>query len=117
MWTDGSSEPAKAGVGNGETGYGGGTRATSLEERVRRLEKGLEELRAQVRTHAQAQSWVGAEPHNGVRVETTGEVATPAAERSARREAVTSSFAEATRDPDRRGGGSALERGPLFGMF
>src|SRR5918994_1870758 len=102
---------------SGDAEHGGGTGATPLEERVLRLEQEVVELRELLRTPAQAQSWVGAEPHNGVRVETTGEVATPAAERPVQREAVSSRFNEATRDPDWRGGGNAVERGPLFGLF
>jgi uncharacterized membrane protein len=102
---------------SGDAEHGGGTGATPLEERVLRLEQEVEELRELLRTHTQAQTWVGAEPHNGVRVETTGEVATPAAEHPVQREAVSSRFNEATRDPDWRGGGNAVERGPLFGLF
>ena len=41
-------------AGNGDAEHGGGTGATPLEERVRRLEKDVEELREQVRTHTQA---------------------------------------------------------------
>ena len=41
-------------AGNGDAEHGGGTGATPLEERVRRLEKDVEELREQVRTHAGA---------------------------------------------------------------
>src|SRR5215203_2771129 len=52
-----------------------GTGATPLEERVRRLEKDVEELRGQVRTHAQAQTQVRAiaETQYGARVETPTE--------------------------------------------
>src|SRR5215218_11267399 len=96
-----------------------GTGATPLEERVRRLEKDVEELREQVRTHAQAQTQVRAiaETQNGARVETPGEAATPTEERPAQSEIVSSSFAEATRNPMRHRGGNARERGPLLGLF
>src|SRR5215208_245292 len=100
-----------------------GTGATPLEERVRRLEKDVEELREQVRTHAQAQTQVRAiaETQNGARVETPketpGEAATPTQERPAQSEIVSSPFAEATRNPVRHRGGNARERGPLLGLF
>src|SRR5215210_117555 len=103
-------------VGNGEMRHGGGTRATPLEERVRRLEKGLEELLAQVRTHAQAQGRASAETQAGGRGETSGEAAALPAERPARREVASSPFAGATRDPVRRREGNAREGGLLFGM-
>src|SRR5215212_2027841 len=99
-----------------------GTGATPLEERVRRLEKDVEELREQVRTHAQAQTQVRAiaETQNGARVETPketpGEAATPTQERPAQRE-IASPFAEATRKAVRHRGGNARERGPLLGLF
>src|SRR5215207_7298770 len=99
-----------------------GTGATPLEERVRRLEKDVEELREQVRTHAQAQTQVRAiaETQNGARVETPketpGEAATPTQERPAQRE-IASPFAEATRKAVRHRGGNAWERGPLLGLF
>src|SRR5215213_9651423 len=99
-----------------------GTGATPLEERVRRLEKDVEELREQVRTHAQAQTQVRAiaETQNGARVETPketpGEAATPTQERTAQRE-IASPFAEATRKAVRHRGGNARERGPLLGLF
>ena len=102
-------------AGSGDAGYGGGTGATPLEERVLRLEKDVEELREQVR--AQAQGRASAEPQNGVRQETSGEVAPTTAERPAQREPVSSPFAEATRSPVRGRGGNARERGPLFGLF
>jgi len=102
-------------AGSGDAGHGGSTGATPLEERVRRLEKDVEELREQVR--AQAQGRASAEPLNGVREETSGEAATTTAERPAQREIVSSPFAEATRSPVRGRGGNARERGPLFGLF
>ena len=43
-------------AGNGEAEHGGGTGATPLEERVRRLEKDVEELREQVRTYGRCTS-------------------------------------------------------------
>ena len=104
-------------AGNGEVEHGGGTGATPLEERVRRLEKDVEDLREQVRTHAQAQAWASAESQNEARVETPGEPAAPTAEAPTPRETASSPFAEATRSPVRRGGGNALARGPLFGLF
>ena len=108
-------------AGNGEAGHGGGTGATPLEERVRRLEKDVEGLREQVRTHAQAQAQTQArasvETQSEVPVETAGEAAAPTAERPVPREPVTAPFAEATRNPVRRRGGNARDRGPLFGLF
>jgi len=104
-------------AGSGDAEHGGGNGATPLEERVLRLEQQVEELREQLKTHAQAQARVGAEPQNGIRVETSGEEATPSTERPAQREVVSSPFAEATRNPVRRGGRNVLERGPLFGLF
>ena len=95
-------------AGNGETEQGGGTGATPLEERVRRLEKDVEELREQAR------AWVSEEMQNEARVETTGEPAAPTAERPTQREPVTSHFAEAT---VRRGGGNVRARGPLIWLF
>ena len=106
---------------NGEAGHGGGTGATPLEERVRRLEKNVNELREQVRTHAQAQAQTharaSADTQNEARVETPGKAAAPTAQRPARREPLASPFAEATRNPVRRSGGTTRERGPLFGLF
>ena len=106
-------------VGSGDAGHGGGTGAPLLEERVRRLEKDVAELREQVRTQTQVRAIAGT--HYGARVETpqdtSGEVATPTAERPARREVVSSTFAEATRDPLRRRGGNARDWGPLSGLF
>ncbi len=102
-------------AGSGDAGYGGGTGATPLAERVLRLEKDVEELREQVR--AQAHGRASAEPQNGVRQETSGAVAPTTAERPAQREPVSSPFAEATRSPVRGRGGNARERGPLFGLF
>jgi hypothetical protein len=110
-------------AGNGDAEHGGGTGATPLEKRVRRLEKDVEELREQVRTHAQAptQAQAIAETQYGARVETPtetpGEAATPTAERPAKSEIVSSPFAEATRNPVWRRGGDARERGPLFRLF
>ena len=110
-------------AGTGDAEHGGGTGATPLEERVRRLEKDVEELREQVRTHAQAQTQVRAiaETQNGARVETPketpGEAATPTEERPAQSEIVSSPFAEATRNPVRHRGGNVRERGPLLGLF
>ena len=102
-------------AGSGDAGYGGGTGATPLEERVLRLEKDVEELREQVRARAQGRA--SAELQNGVRQETSGEVAPTTAERPAQREPVSSPFAEATRSPVRGRGGNAREGGPLFGLF
>src|SRR5215216_6273157 len=104
-------------AGSGDAEHGGGNGATPLEERVLRLEQQVEELREQLKTHAQAQARVGAEPQNGIRVETSGEEATPSTERPAQREVVSSPFAEATRNPVRRGGGEARAGGSLFGLF
>jgi hypothetical protein len=110
-------------AGTGDAEHGGGTGATPLEERVRRLEKDVEELREQVRSHAQAQTQVRAiaETQNGARVETPkgtpGEAATPTQERPAQSEIVSFPFAEATRNPVRHRGGNARERGPLLGLF
>jgi hypothetical protein len=110
-------------AGNGDAEHGGGTGATPLEERVRRLEKDVEELREQVRTHTQAQTQVRtiADTQYGARVETPketpSEATTPTEERPAQREIVSSPFAEATRNPVRRRGGNAHERGPLFRLF
>jgi len=108
-------------AGSGDAEHGGGTGTPLLEERVRRLEKDVEELREQVRTQAQARVQAIAETHYGGRVETPtetpGEAATPTAERPARREIVSSPFAEATRNPVRCSGGDVPERGPLFGLF
>src|SRR5215207_7735956 len=110
-------------AGNGDAEHGGGTGATPLEERVRRLEKDVEELREQVRTHTQAQTQVRtiAETQYGARVETPketpSEATTPTEERPAQREIVSSPFAEATRNPVRRRGGNAHERGLLFRLF
>ncbi len=101
-------------TGNGEAKHGGGTGATPLEERVRRLEKDVEELREQVRTHAQA--WAGAGTQEEARVETSGGPGGPTMERPTPSEPVSSAFAEATRSPVRRGGG-ARARGTLFGLF
>jgi hypothetical protein len=102
-------------AGNGEAEHGGGTGATPLEERVRRLEKDVEELREQVRTHAQA--WAGAEVQNEARVVTPGVPEASTAERPTQREPISSPFAEATRSPVRRGGGDDRARGSLFGLF
>ena len=63
------------------------------------------------------EAWASAETQNEARVETPGEPAAPAAERSTQREPVSSPFAEATRSPVRRSGGNARARGPLFGLF
>src|SRR5215208_4307610 len=110
-------------AGTGDAEHGRGTGATPLEERVRRLEKDVEVLREQVRTHAQAQTQVRAiaETQNGARVETPketpGEAATPTQERPAQSEIVSSPFAEATRNPVRHRGGNVRERGPLLGPF
>src|SRR5215208_6314386 len=110
-------------AGTGDAEHGRGTGATPLEERVRRLEKDVEVLREQVRTHAQAQTQVRAiaETQNGARVETPketpGEAATPTQERPAQSEIVSSPFAEATRNPVRHRGGNVRERGPLLGLF
>ena len=108
-------------AGNGDAEYGGGTGTTGLEGRVRRLGKDVEELREQVRTQAWTQGLVSAETQDGAREETPtqtpGEAPTPTAERRARRETFPSPFAEATRNPVRRRGGDARERGPLFGLF
>jgi uncharacterized membrane protein len=108
-------------AGNGDAEHGGGSGPMPLEERVRRLENDLEELREQVRIHARTQGLASAEAQDGVRVETPtkrpGEAATQHAGRPAGREVGASSFAEATRDPVRRGGGDVRERGPLFGLF
>ena len=105
-------------AGNGEAEHGGGTGATPLEERVRRLEKDVEDLREQVRSHAQvlSQAWASAETQNEARAETPGEPAAPTAEGLMPRETTSSTFAEATRGPGRRGG-NALARGPRFGLF
>src|SRR5829696_2415475 len=100
-------------AGSGEREHGGGGGATPLEERVRRLEREVEELREQVRTHAQA--WAGAERQDEARVEIPGEPAAPTAGRPA--PGVSVPFAEATRRPVRRGGGEARAGGPLFGLF
>src|SRR5829696_5272744 len=106
---------------NGDAEHGGGTGATGLEERVRRLEKDVEELRKQVRTHARTQGLASAETQDEAREETPtqtpGEAPTHTSERRARREIFPSPFAEATRNPVRRRGGDARERGPLFGLF
>jgi hypothetical protein len=98
-------------AGNGETEQGGGTGATPLEERVRRLEKDVEELREQAR------AWASEEMQNEARVETTGEPAAPTAEHLTQREPVSSPFAEATRSPVRRSGGNVRARGPHFWLF
>src|SRR5215203_591270 len=118
----GRSDGGEMGGVTGDAEHGGGTGTTPLEERVRRLEKDVEELREQVRTHAQAQTQVRAiaETQNGARVETPketpGEAATPTQERPAQRE-IASPFAEATRKVVRHRGGNAQERGPLLGLF
>jgi uncharacterized membrane protein len=108
-------------AGNGDAEHGGGTGATGLEERVRRLEKDVEELRKQVRTHARTQGLASAETQDEAREETPtqtpGEAPTHTSERRARREIFPSPFAETTRNPVRRRGGDARERGPLFGLF
>src|SRR5829696_4016508 len=125
QWTyvvSGRSDGGEMVAGTGDAEHGGGTGTTPLEERVRRLEKDVEELREQVRTHAQAQTQVRAiaETQNGARVETPketpGEAATPTQERTAQRE-IASPFAEATRKAVRHRGGNARERGPLLGLF
>ncbi|CAN5837253.1 hypothetical protein BH18ACT11_BH18ACT11_03400 [soil metagenome] len=104
-------------AGNGDAESGGGTGATPLEERVRRLEEDLEELRERVRTQAHTQVRASAETQTGARVETSGEAAALAAERPAKGEISSSTFAEATRDPARRRGGNAREGRPLVGRF
>jgi hypothetical protein len=110
-------------AGNGDAEHGGGTGATPLEERMRRLEKDVEELREQIRTHARPQTQVRAiaETQYGAHVETPtetpGEAATPTAERPAHREIISFPFGEATRNPVSRRGGNARERGPLFRLF
>ena len=104
-------------AGNGEAEHGGGTGATPLEERVRRLEKDLEELREQVRIHAQTQVRAGAETQTRARVETSGGASALTAEHSAQREVGSSPFAETTRNPARRSEENAREGGPLFGLF
>ena len=98
-------------AGNGETGQGGGTGATPLEGRVRRLEKDVEELREQAR------AWASEEMRNEARMETPGEPAASTAERPTQREPVSSPFAEATRGPVRRSGVNAGARGPRFRLF
>ena len=102
-------------AGNGEAEHGGGTGVTPLEERVRRLEKDLEELREQVRTHAQAQGRASAETQTVARGETFGEEAVTAGRPT--QKGVAFPFAEATRDPMRRSEGSAREGGLLFRLF
>jgi Predicted membrane protein (DUF2339) len=102
-------------AGNGEAEHGGGTGAPPLEERVRRLEKDVEELREQVQ--AQTRAWASAETSIEARVETPGEQATPTAGRPTQSEPVSSPFAEGTRNPMRRSGGNARARGQLFGLF
>jgi uncharacterized membrane protein len=104
-------------AGGEDAEHGGGTGATLLEERVRRLEKEVEELREQVRTHAQTQVQASAETQDRVRVETLGEVAAHTAERTAQREIVSPHFAAATRNRGRRRGRNVRERGPHFGLF
>src|SRR5829696_1449945 len=104
-------------VGNGEAEHGGGTGAAPLEERVRRLEKDVEDLREQVRARAQAQAGASAETQIEAREETHGESAAPTAGRPTQREPATSPFTEATRNSMRRSGGNARTRGTLFGLF
>jgi uncharacterized membrane protein len=104
-------------AGNGEAEHGRGTGATPLEERVGRLEKEVEELREQVRTHVQARAWASAETQIEALVETTGEPAAPTAESATQREPVSSPFAEATRNSMRHGDGNVRARGQLFGLF
>jgi hypothetical protein len=106
-------------VGNGEAEHGGGTGATPLEERVRRLEKTVEELREQVRTHTQVQTQAGASAETQIeaRVETSGEPAAPTAGRPTQRAPVSSPFAEATRNSVWHSDGNARARGQLFGLF
>src|SRR5829696_3465094 len=106
-------------AGNGEAEHGGGTGARPLEERVRRLEKDVRDLREQVRTHVQvqAQAWASAETQNEARAETPGEPAAPAAEGPTPRETAASPFADATRGPVRRSGGNARARDPRFWLF
>ena len=95
-------------AGNGEAEQGGGIGATPLEERVRRLEKDVEELREQAR------AWASEGMQNEARVETTGEPAAPTAERLTQREPVSSPFAEATRSPVRRSGGNVRAGAALW---
>jgi hypothetical protein len=105
-------------AGSGDAEHGGGTGATPLEERVRWLEREVEELREQVRIRAQTQGRASAEPQTAVRVETPGEATTTiTAGPPAQREIGPSTFIEATRNPVRRRGGNARGRGPLFGLF
>jgi Predicted membrane protein (DUF2339) len=104
-------------AGNGEAEQGGDAEATPLEVRVRRLEKEVEDLREQVRTHAQTQAWANAETQMGARVGAPGEPAAPTAGRPAPGEPVSTPFAEATRNSMRRSGGNARARGALFGLF
>ena len=81
----------------------------------------MEDLREQVRTHAQVQAqtqaWASAETQNEARVETPGEPAAPTAGRPTQREPVSSPFAEVTRNSMRRSGGNARARGQLLGLF
>src|SRR5215203_7088635 len=104
-------------VGNGEAEHGGGTGAAPLEERVRRLEKDVEDLRDQVRARAQAQAGASAETQIEAREETHGEPAAPTAGRPTQREPATSPFTEIPRNSVRRSGGNARTRGTLFGLF
>jgi hypothetical protein len=102
-------------AGNGEAGPGGDTGATSLEERVRRLEKDVKDLREQVQTRAQAGASAGTQIE--ARVETPGELVGPTAGPPTQREPVSSPFAEATRTSMGRSGGEARARGRLLGLF
>src|SRR5215212_9694978 len=104
-------------VGNGEAEHGGGTGAAPLEERVRRLEKDVEDLREQVRARAQTQAGASAETQIEAREETHGESAAPTAGRPTQRGPVSSPFPEVTRNSMRRSGGNARTRGTLFGLF
>jgi hypothetical protein len=106
-------------AGNGEAEHGGGTGSAPLEERVRRLEKDVEDLREQVRAHARAQAQAGASAEAQIEAgqEARGESAAPTAGRPTPREPVSSPFAEATRSFMRRGGGNARARGTLLGLF
>jgi uncharacterized membrane protein len=104
-------------AGNGEAGHGGDPGATTLEERVRRLEKDVEDLRKQVRTRTQGQSGARAKKQIQAHAATRGEPAATTAGRPTQGEPVPSAFSEATRNPPRRDGGNARARETLFGLF
>lgn len=104
-------------AGNGEVVPGGDPGATTLEERVRRLEKDVEDLRKQVRPETRPQAGVGGDKRFEAPAERSGGRAATTAGPPTQSGPVPSAFAEATRGSLPRGGGNAAARETVFGLF